>query len=160
MDKKLDPAPDIEAQAQRLGGLLWRLVRTLRAMDSTEQACCGATMSQAHALLSFGDREEMAMSELASGLGLAVSTTTRLVDSLVRGGLAERRRPSDDRRTVLVRLTRAGRERVGTILTNRRQMLSSVLEGIPAERRDEVIAILGQLLAVLISDKPSCCEGG
>ncbi len=149
--------PTLEAQAERLSGLAWRLVRTLRAMDATDQACCGVTLSQCYALLSFQEREEMTMAELASRLGMAVSTATRLVDSLVQADLAERRRPDDDRRTVLVRLTRAGHEQVATIGEQRRQRLAQVLQEIPAERREEVLDVLGNLLGALFTETPPCC---
>ena len=44
-------------------------------------------------------------------MGLSPSRASRIVDSLVRGGLLARRTMDQDRRTQLVTLTSAGREK-------------------------------------------------
>jgi DNA-binding MarR family transcriptional regulator len=150
----------LQDQADQLGEQLLGLMRAVRSFDSSEQVCCGVTMSQCHALVAFGQSEEIAMAELANRLGLALSTATRIADSLVRVGLAERRRPADDRRVVLLRLTRAGRERADAIQVGRRQILAEVIAEIPEEHRQELTSLLGHLLGAMRSMSAACCERG
>lgn len=152
------PSTDTETQANQLGEHLLRLARTLRLFDSSEQVCCGVTMSQCHALLTFGQCDEMAMTELAGRLGLSVSAATRLADTLVRNDLAERRRPSDDRRVVLLRLTRAGREQAGSILAARREFLTELLSRFPVSDRQRLIDPLGELLSAMGASGVPCCQ--
>ena len=52
------------------------------------------------------------MAELAASAGVAPPTATRMLDALVRDGLAVRTPCTDDRRVVHIALTDAGREAV------------------------------------------------
>ena len=62
-------------------------------------------------LLAFlAENRQVTMSEISSLLGLALSSTTGLVDRLVERRLVERSRVESDRRTVRVVLTTRGRK--------------------------------------------------
>jgi DNA-binding MarR family transcriptional regulator len=65
--------------------------------------------------LTDGADEGLPMGEIADGLFNRASDTTRLVDRLVRSGLAERRPSAEDRRVVLVRATARGRALFGRL---------------------------------------------
>ena len=54
---------------------------------------------------------ELNVHQVAKVMGLSPSRACRIVDSLVRGGLLDRRTLDSDRRTQLVTLTPAGREK-------------------------------------------------
>jgi DNA-binding MarR family transcriptional regulator len=56
----------------------------------------------------------LTVSELAMSAGVAPPTATRMLDVLVRDGMAERRAAEHDRRAVLITLTPAGREAVSS----------------------------------------------
>jgi len=58
------------------------------------------------------DQSEVPVSELAASAGVASPTATRMLDGLVRDGMAVRTPCERDRRVVLVSLTGAGREAV------------------------------------------------
>lgn len=56
------------------------------------------------------DREGTAnLAQLADGMGVTVSTTSRLVDRLVAAGLVDRRTATHTRREIALRLTARGR---------------------------------------------------
>lgn len=66
------------------------------------------TMPQAKLLYLLGAGGDLHMSELVTRLGVSLSTVSGLVDRVVDHGLATRREDPDDRRQVVVGLTRDG----------------------------------------------------
>ena len=94
------------------------------------------TLAQYYLLVQLKGDTTRALYQLAEGAGIAAPTATRLVDGLERAGLVERRRSDTDRRTVLVSLTDAGRERLRrkqAQIARRRRTIYERLE--PEERR-------------------------
>lgn len=53
-------------------------------------------------------KEALSMTELSKVAGVSTAAMTGVIDTLTRDGLAQRRRPGDDRRMQCVELTRAG----------------------------------------------------
>jgi DNA-binding MarR family transcriptional regulator len=87
------------------------------------------------ALLRLLVRDALPMGSLASGLGLAVSTVTGLVDRLVERGLVTRDRPSGDRRVVVVRRSARGKRASDRHQQTRAALALAMLEALtPAER--------------------------
>ena len=76
------------------------------------------------------------MSEVSSLLGMALSSTTGLVDRLVERRLVERARPENDRRTVRVLLTTRGRRALENYAADRVRLAEAMLERLePRERK-------------------------
>lgn len=76
------------------------------------------------------------MSEVSSLLGMALSSTTGLVDRLVERRLVERARPESDRRTVRVLLTTRGRRALENYAADRIRLAEGMLERLaPRERK-------------------------
>jgi DNA-binding MarR family transcriptional regulator len=105
-----------ESRAVRLGRLahLNVLIASDRFRDAIEERCKaeGITMAQHAALwvLCLSDAPDgVTTGALADGLITRQPDVTRLVDRLVRAGLAERKPSPTDRRVVLVAATHAGR---------------------------------------------------
>lgn len=88
--------------------------------------------------------------ELGRRVGLTQSAATRMVDTLVRAGLAER--SSRAGRVVLVSLTGAGRRLAGDLLAARAHTLTAVLSALSADERDQLGGLLEKLLARLHDD--------
>lgn len=109
--------PADEPQAVRLGREVHLNVLLLanRAYQSMDEICqqAGITHQQYIALwaLCLADDPEagIPMNTISNGLINRASDTTRMVDRLVKAGLAERRPSKTDRRSVLVRATAEGR---------------------------------------------------
>jgi MarR family transcriptional regulator, temperature-dependent positive regulator of motility len=95
------------------------------------------------------DRSDLRMGELARRLGLEVSTVTRLVDRLERGGLAERRAGESDRRSVTVALTAEGRAAAERMRARRAAFMAEVLEVLDPTEQRQLVALMGKVGAAL-----------
>ena len=89
------------------------------------------------------------VSELAASAGVAPPTATRMLDALVRDGLAERTPCSDDRRVVHIGLTDVGRgavaEAAERVAANRARVRDQLT---PAEQ-EEAATLLRRLAAIV-----------
>ena len=127
------------------------------ALQRGEKRCFGVTMSQCVALETLHLEGPMPVRELSQRLGLDTSTVTRLVDVLVRDGMAQRARDeAGDRRRVFVSLSETGCELAGRLESCADDYCERILERIPAERREDVFQAL-QLLVQAIDDLPATC---
>ncbi len=84
-------------------------------------------------------RSGMTVSELAASLRMSVGWASRVVDELVRAGLAERTTDPMDRRVVHVALTRLAADFVGSAYRWRGEAIDRALEGLDAEGRSAVL---------------------
>jgi DNA-binding MarR family transcriptional regulator len=89
------------------------------------------------------DGRDLRMSDLAGLLGLAESSTTRLVDRLEAGGLVRRGTSPSDRRCVVVGLTAEGRRVTAEVRRERREFLTEILETLPRKERAELVELFG-----------------
>jgi DNA-binding MarR family transcriptional regulator len=97
--------------------------------------------SETAVLRLLGDRGAMTMSDLSSALGLAFSSTTGVIDRLVERGLARRTRPEEDRRTVVVDLTRRGHRAHDAFNADRLTFSRGVVDGLSASERKTLLAL-------------------
>jgi len=86
----------------------------------------GVTLPQFRMLVVLADGPSN-LRGLASGLDVADSTATRMVDRLVAAELVGRTVEPGDRRTIRLALTTAGHRRVRTVMARRRRDLKAVL---------------------------------
>lgn len=70
----------------------------------------GLTITEVHTIVAVGLHERNPMNVVAARLGVTLATLTTAVAKLVRKGFIERSRFEDDRRVVLVSLTKKGRQ--------------------------------------------------
>ena len=95
---------------------------------------------------------DLRMGELASRLGVAESTVTRLVEKLEALGLVARRMQGEDRRAVVVGLRPAGRRVVEQVHRGRREFLREVLRTLEPEEQEEVVRLFGKVTRALRED--------
>jgi DNA-binding MarR family transcriptional regulator len=119
--------------------LLAVVVRSLAAVDED------VTLPQYRALVVLGQRGRMRPAELASALAVTPPTSTRMCGRLEAKGLVLRERPADDRRSVAVSLSAAGRDLVDDVSRRRRAELRTLLAGVPTGRRAAVVEGLRSL---------------
>jgi MarR family transcriptional regulator, organic hydroperoxide resistance regulator len=110
------------------------------------------TLAQYYVLASLTGGRPLQISQLAELAGVSAPTATRLVDGLERAGLVRRRRSEEDRRTVLVSITSAGRtqyRRRQRQIAERRRQLYERLD--PAERAqsERLLRHLAELIGEL-----------
>jgi MarR family transcriptional regulator, organic hydroperoxide resistance regulator len=110
------------------------------------------TLAQYYMLVPLEDGGALPVSRLAEFAGVAAPTCTRMIDSLERVGAVVRGRTDDDRRTVLVSLTPAGRElleRKRSELGRRRRALYERLEHDEREPSERLLRHLAELISQL-----------
>lgn len=104
-------APDalLREDAEALHAALSHLVRLYQFRDRDRICCHDVSITQCHALEVLVEQGPLRSLALAEALMLDKSTTTRVVDALVRKGYVERRPDPTDARAVMLSTTRAGR---------------------------------------------------
>ena len=101
---------------------------------------------QFKALILIYEEETVRMRELARRLGGSFSNATVLVDRLVDRGLVERMADPQDRRVVLVRVTKEGRYLVEQLITSWRSLSPSLLKTLDPEDLTKVSEALRVLI--------------
>ncbi len=100
----------MSSQAQEIHDLVYQVLRHLQSNDRDKCACYDVTPLQSLVLLEVAQKQPLGMQQLAQRMQLAVSTMTRVVDKLVKGGLIFRQEDRNDRRVVLCSLTKEGQK--------------------------------------------------
>lgn len=114
---------------QLLHRVVLPLDRVLQAADR-EAGYSPAQLSALSLLIYF---KVSTLSALAAHERISVPTASRIVDSLVRSGLATRETDRGDRRAVTLRATEAGKAAVETACAAREQALAGALGTLSAE---------------------------
>lgn len=138
-----------DVRAQRLRGLMKRLVRAIRLLERGDAACCGVTLSQCHALGEVAAREGLTSGELASRLGIDPSAVTRLTDALAQQGLVRRETDPSDRRVVRLALTTAGQQLWSRIQNAMLDRSRAILERFPPAQQEAILEACEHLVRVL-----------
>jgi MarR family transcriptional regulator, organic hydroperoxide resistance regulator len=90
----------------------FRATRRARGRSTGPLEGARLSLAQYQLLEALRATPRLPVSELAASAGVAPPTATRMLDALVRDGLAARTPCTDDRRVVHIGLTAAGREAV------------------------------------------------
>lgn len=125
------------------------LARRYQLRSRDEICCYSLTVSQCHALQLLSDKGPLASSEIAVGLGLDLSSTSRLIDQLVRKKLATRRRGEQDARVREIGITEAGGRLIGRIEEDFARFLAGALAEFPAAVKETIPAVIRKLAIVL-----------
>lgn len=109
---KLPPteAPSLHEDARALHAAVSDLVRIYQFRDRDKICCYDISVTQCYALETLVERGPSRSQALAEALRLDKSTTTRVVDALVRKSYVERLPDPDDARAVSLRVTDEGRK--------------------------------------------------
>lgn len=147
---------------EQFGFLLGQLIRSLNLLNKENKVCYGLTLPQCYTIEALGQYGDQTMQTLSEYLGVTISTTTRVVDVLVRDRLLTRQRNRDDRRQVVIRLTPGGEEMFSRLQNCHSRYSKQVLDRIPGDRRETVLESLHLLYRAVTGGergKPafSCC---
>lgn len=99
----------------------------------------GLTINEVHTLVAVGLHESNPMNVVASRLGVTLATLTACVNRLVNKGFVERTRDEQDRRRVLLTLTKQGRAVVRVHDNFHRRMIDEALADL-TEEEERVLA--------------------
>lgn len=102
---------------------------------------------QLRALTVLAEVGECNLARLAEGVGVTVSTTSRLVDRLIAAGLVERRRAPHTAREIAIRLTPRGRTTLDRYDELRLDGLRSSIDALQDSERDVALKFLRALSA-------------
>ena len=101
-------------------------------------------------MMMYGSEEQTATpSELSEATGEKPTNITRICDELLRKGLIERNPSTDDRRRVVVRLTREGERLVEQVQPELWRTLEQVYGGLSAAEQRQLIGLLRRPLQQL-----------
>jgi DNA-binding MarR family transcriptional regulator len=103
------------------------------------------SVSEKSLLRLLGEKGPCNMSEISSHLGLALSSTTGVVDRLVERRVVERSRSESDRRTVRVVLTTRGRRIVDGFNADRIRLGRAMLERLEPNQRQTLLDIFHRI---------------
>ena len=93
--------------------------------------------------------EALTVSELAVSAGVAPPTATRMLDVLVRDGIARRGTAVHDRRAVMITLTPAGREAVETAAERVAAARARIRDSLTPEEQEQAARLFRRLTAVV-----------
>lgn len=136
----------LDRQTERFLDAFSRLARAYQFRDRSEICYRGVSVSQCYTLEILDREGALAMGNLASHMYLDISTMTRTVEQLIDGGLVTRRESPDDRRIVLVEISKEGRKAYRKIRKGLLAEYRGVLESVPAASRTSVVKAVELLL--------------
>jgi DNA-binding MarR family transcriptional regulator len=133
--------PEIDLE---LAELFSHAARRLRRGSTTQLAPLGLTMAQSR-ILRLVAGGPLRMADIAGRMDVVPRTVTPMVDDLTSAGLVTRRADPDDRRSLLVALTPAGRRLLDRLETARRMSAHELFGDLSERERKELFVLLGRL---------------
>ncbi|MPM11755.1 hypothetical protein SDC9_58106 [bioreactor metagenome] len=112
------------------------------------------SVREMHTIETIGRKNQRMMSEVAQDLGITVGTLTTSINRLIKKGYVDRKRIEEDRRVVLVELTKKGK--VAHRLHDRfhNEMVKTMMDGLSEDEKEVLINSL-EKLNIYFKDK---CE--
>ena len=136
---------------------LCQVVRCCR-QDST--FCEDVTFTQFLILDQVAKKGNLKMLDLHQILAVDKSTTTRLINPLVRGGLVERAKSDHDSRAVNLKLTIAGKEVHRKVWLCLEGFVDAIGRGIPEEKKTDVYEAVKLFINAVKNASSACsCNG-
>jgi DNA-binding MarR family transcriptional regulator len=143
--KKSGSPPDVGSEAEEESvaavltasrALVGVAAQSIAAVDRV------ADVVEVRALVVVSELRAPSLREFANGLGMHVSTASRLCDRLVAARLVDRRDDPADRRQLAIRLTSRGRGVVNRVLLRRREIVADILGRMAGEERARLVEAL------------------
>ncbi len=103
------------------------------------------SITEVHTIEVIGMYNERTMSEVAQRLKITVSTLTTAINKLIKKGYVERKRIEEDRRVVLVKLTKKGKLAYKLHQRFHKKMINNAIEGLSLEEEKILLSSLNKL---------------
>ncbi len=135
------------------------LAQATRFCRQDEAFCEGVTFHQFMILEFLAADKGLALSELHPRLGVAKSTTTRLVAPLLAGGLVKREADSQDGRAVRLCLTHKGRKTHADVRLCLSGFVKKVADHLPSSGREKTLQAVGHFIEAIrkAAREEQCC---
>jgi DNA-binding MarR family transcriptional regulator len=137
--------------------LISDLCKVVRCCRQDAVFCEDVTFTQFLILDQIAKKGDLKMSELHSILAVDKSTTTRLVNPLVREGLVERAKSDHDSRAVNLILTKTGEEVHEKVWLCLNVFVEAIGNRIPEEKKTEVYGAV-KLFIDAVKDASTACS--
>ena len=136
---------DLQRDAEALQAAVADLVRVYQFRDRDRICCHDVSVTQCYALETLVAHGPMRLSALAERLFLDKSTTSRVVNTLVRKGYVEQRADATDGRAMLISATRQGQRLCTRITSDLVDQQKQLLEDLAPEIRAGVVQVIQRL---------------
>jgi DNA-binding MarR family transcriptional regulator len=136
------------------------LVRVYQFRDRDRICCHDVSVTQCYALETLVEHGPMRLSALAERLFLDESTTSRVVNTLVRKGYAEQRADATDGRAMLINATRQGQRLCARITSDLVEQQKQLLGDLTPEIRAGVVHVIQRLARAADARFRSGAAGG
>ncbi|MFW2488502.1 MarR family winged helix-turn-helix transcriptional regulator [Clostridium chromiireducens] len=103
------------------------------------------SITEIHTIEVIGMYNERTMSEIAQKLKITVGTLTTAINRLIKKGYVERERIEEDRRVVLVKLTKRGKLAFRLHQRFHREMINNAIEGLSLDEEEILISSLNKI---------------
>ena len=103
------------------------------------------TITEMHLIENIGFSTERTMSDTAKAVKVTSGTLTSAIDNLIKKGYVERRRSSEDRRVVKIRLTEKGKEAFKYHEDFHKDMVISALQQLNSHEEEVLIKVLSNI---------------
>jgi len=135
----------LQADAERLQDALSDLVRIYQFRDRNRICCYDISVTQCYALEALVEHGPLRLNALAERMYLDKSTTSRVVQTLIRKGYAANGAEAGDRRAMAIAPTRAGRGLLQRIRADLVEQQKLVVQDIDPGVRAGVIEVVRRL---------------
>ncbi len=142
----------IQQFARQVSELAPRLMRSMWYFGRNYYTRGLISYPQLWALEHLYRHKECTMHDLADTLGTRGSTTTGLVDRLIKMKLANRRHSEKDRRVVFVAITPKGRQITRQIISQHQKTMMGLFAKLSPRDRKQYVEILEKLVGGLLSE--------
>ncbi|HRX15738.1 MAG TPA: MarR family transcriptional regulator [Spirochaetota bacterium] len=148
-------------QIRKLRSILRLLNRTLFSCFDETSSCCGVSTSECHVLMELGIEEGVSLTNIAEKLQINPGNMSRTIEKMVQNGLIERRTQPENRRSVSLFLTNAGRAQANEINDSYDKLFKELLSLIDESKHEMIIESIDLLTKASISIKDEneiCCK--
>ena len=135
----------LERDALALHTAVADLVRVYQFRDRDRICCHDVSVTQCYALETLVEHGPMRLNALAGRLFLDKSTTSRVVQALVRKGYVEQRADETDQRATTLCATKQGQRLCSRITNDLVQQQRALLEDLDPQVRGAVVEVLRRL---------------
>jgi DNA-binding MarR family transcriptional regulator len=135
----------MDAKIQRIQALLAEIagiLRSNRKMHAFETTVKDLTLSHMEVLAYLMDHKKAKMSELAAFAKVKMPAMSETVDKLVKNGCVRREHSKEDRRAVLVYITKKSETMVKRHMEQKKKFLLSIMSDLTQDEKEKLIKIL------------------
>lgn len=136
-------------RTERMARLYPQLVAGMGRMRALVHEGIDLTSNQYKTLLAVAGYGECSLGDLARTLEVAMSSASQMVDRLVLQGLLQREPAIDNRRQVVIRLSRQGETLIAELQQATLQGYHKVLARLPEREQEELVTAFETIATIL-----------